>query len=85
MDPTNKPRSDPRFDAAAEASRLRAETRIRRRRRHMPSRLDPYTSELLALRGQGCTVAELKRWLHARRVAVHQTTIGRWLRRHDDA
>ena len=81
MNSTGTTRSHPRFDPAAEASRLRTETRVRRRRRHFPSRLDRYTSELLALRDEGCTTAELQRWLHARRVDVHHTTVGRWLRR----
>ena len=45
------------------------------------SRLDRHTHELLALYDAGATVAELQRWLAARRVRVHQTTVGRWLRR----
>ena len=71
----------PTFDAAAEAVRLKADTRARRRRRRTSSRLDRHTHELLALYDAGATVAELQRWLEARRVRVHQTTVGRWLSR----
>ena len=69
------------FDAAAEAARLKSDTRARRRRRRISSCLDRHTHELLALHDAGATVAELQRWLEARRVRVHQTTVGRWLRR----
>ena len=69
------------FDAAAEVAHLKADTRARRRLRRTSSRLDRHTHELLALHDAGATVAELQRWLAARRVRVHQTTVGRWLRR----
>ena len=69
----------PAFDAVAEAARLKAETRARRPRR---SRLDRYAHELLALADEGCTTAELRRWLADRRVQVQHSTIARWLRRH---
>ena len=71
----------PPFDAAAEVAHLKADTWARRRRRRAPSRLDRHTHELLALYDAGATVAELQRWLAVRRVHVHQTTVGRWLRR----
>ena len=73
-------RNRPAFDAAAEAARLKADTRVRRRRRRNVSRLDRHTHELLALYDAGATIAELQRWLEVRRVRVHQTTVGRWLR-----
>lgn len=75
-------RSDrPTFNAAAEVACLKADTRARRRLRRVSSRLDRHTHELLALHDAGATVAELQRWLEARRVRVHRTTVGRWLRR----
>ena len=70
------------FDAVAEAALLRAQTRARRRPRYRRSRLDRYKGELLALRDEGCTTAELQRWLLARRVRVQHATVARWLRRH---
>ena len=70
------------FDAAAEAARLRKQTRTRRRSRHAVSRLDRYTLELLALHDAGSTTAELQRWLRDRRIRVHHSTVARWLRRH---
>ena len=72
----------PLFDATAEAARLREQTRMRRRSRHVISRLDRYTLELLALHDAGSTTAELQRWLRDRRVRVHHSTVARWLRRH---
>ncbi len=79
--PTSVSSNGNTFDAAAEAARLKADTRARRRRRRTASRLDRHTHELLALYDAGASVAELQRWLEARRVRVHQTTVGRWLRR----
>lgn len=70
----------PPFDAAAEAARLRADTRDRRRVRYRGSRLDRFAGELLALRDAGATHAEIQRWLRERRVRVHHSTIARWLR-----
>ena len=79
------PQSTPEtaFDAAAEADRLRAQTRARRRPRYRRSRLDRYQGELLALREEGCTTAELQRWLLAHRIRVQHATVARWLRRHE--
>ena len=71
----------PAFDASAEAARLKAETRARRPRRLGRSRLDRHAHELLALADEGCTTAELRRWLSDRRVHVHHSTVARWLRR----
>ncbi|MXY17346.1 MAG: hypothetical protein F4169_12695 [Gammaproteobacteria bacterium] len=76
-----KPKPAAAFDAPAEAARLRADTRARRRTRHTRSRLDRYAHELLALADEGCTPAELRRWLRDRRVHVHHSTVARWLRR----
>ena len=70
------------FDAPAEAARLRAQTHARRRPRYRRSRLDRYKRELLALRDEGCTTAELQRWLYAHRIRVQHATVARWLRRH---
>ena len=80
-----RPESTPEeaFDAAAEADRLRAQTKARRRPRYRRSRLDRYKGELLALRGEGCTTAELQRWLLAHRIRVQHATVARWLRRHE--
>jgi len=71
------------FDAAVEAALLRVQTRARRRSRYRRSRLDRYKGELLALREEGCTTAELQRWLLAHRIRVHHATVARWLRRHE--
>ena len=80
MHPKSAP--DGTFDAVAEAARLRAQTRARRRPRYGRSRLDRCKHELLALRGEGATTAEIRRWLLQRRIRVHHSTVARWLRRH---
>lgn len=71
------------FDATAEAARLRAQTRERRAHVRSSSRLDRYAHELLALHGVGATTAELQRWLLAKHVRVHHSTVAHWLRRHE--
>ena len=76
--------TDKRFDAAREARSLRAETRERRRRRFYRSRLDRHAHELLALRAEGASAAELRRWLRRRGVRVAHSTVARWLRRQGD-
>ena len=73
--------NDKTFDAAAEAARLREQTRARRRSRLTVSRLDRYSLELLELHDAGSPTAELQRWLKDRRVRVHHSTVARWLRR----
>ncbi|MCY1422248.1 hypothetical protein D9M71_379240 [compost metagenome] len=73
--------SDKPFDPQAEAARLRATTRMRRKTTYRRSRLDRYAGELLALHRAGATIAELQRWLGERRVRVVHTTVARWLSR----
>lgn len=70
------------FDPVAEAVAAHAHSRALRRPRYSRSRLDRYAHELLALRDQGFSTAELQRWLRQRRVKVAHSTVGRWLRRH---
>ncbi len=75
------PQTDNGFDAAGEARALRAETRERRRRQYHRSRLDRHAHELTALRAEGASAAELRRWLARRGVRVAHSTVARWLRR----
>ena len=72
------------FDATAQAAALRTQTRAlhKRQYRRRQSRLDVYTSELLALHAAGASVAELQRWLRERRIKVVHSTVARWLARH---
>lgn len=67
------------FDPAAEVAKLKADTATRRKPRFTRSRLDRYTGELLELHRAGASVAELQRWLRARRVKVAHSTVARWL------
>ncbi|HAS6415534.1 hypothetical protein [Vibrio vulnificus] len=69
------------FDAHQEAEALKQQTRIIRKRSYTrrKSRLDQYKGELLALRREGCSVAELQRWLRKKRIKVVHSTVARWL------
>lgn len=69
------------FDAHQEAEALRQQTRIIRKRSYSrrKSRLDQYKGELLALRREGCSIAELQRWLRKKRIKVVHSTVARWL------
>lgn len=50
------------------------------------SRLTPHTAQILALKGAGASIAEIQRWLRARRIRVDESTIRRfWSRVHTQA
>ena len=67
------------FNANTELEALRRQTGEIRRRRYTRSRLDRYRGELLLLHRGGASVAELQRWLRARRIRVVHTTVARWI------
>jgi hypothetical protein len=69
------------FDEKAETERLKQQTRIIRKKtyKRRKSRLDRYKGELLALQKEGCTTAELQRWLREKRIKVVHSTVARWL------
>lgn len=69
------------FDAQKEAAELRRQTQIIRKRNYKKrtSRLDQYKDELLALKREGSSTAELQRWLRKRRIKVVHSTVLRWL------
>ena len=67
------------FNANTELEALRRQTGEIRRRRYTRSRLDRYRGELLLLHRGGASVAELQRWLRARRIRVVHSTVARWI------
>lgn len=67
------------FNADTELEALRRQTGEIRRRRYTRSRLDRYRGELLLLHRGGASVAELQRWLRARRISVVHSTVARWI------
>jgi predicted site-specific integrase-resolvase len=71
------------FDVQKEFSTLKTETDEIRKRSYTTrkSRLDKFGFELLELKKAGNTVAELKRFLRAKRMKVSHSTISRWLRK----
>ena len=67
------------FNADTELEALRRQTSEIRKKRYSRSRLDRYRAELLLLHRGGASVAELQRWLRARRIRVAHTTVARWI------
>lgn len=68
-----------KFDVETELAKLKAETRELRQKRFKNSRLNAYRGELVTMYAEGATVAELQRWLKAKRISVAWTTVKRWL------
>jgi hypothetical protein len=68
-----------KFDVETELAKLKAETRELRQKRFKNSRLNTYRGELVTMHEEGATVAELQRWLKAKRISVAWTTVKRWL------
>ena len=69
------------FDIDTELDLLRRQTSEIRKKRFSRSRLDRYRGELLQLHRAGASVAELQRWLRARRIHVVHSSVARWIAR----
>ena len=67
------------FDIDTELDLLRRQTSEIRKKRYSRSRLDRYRGELLLLHRGGASVAELQRWLRARRIRVVHSSVARWI------
>jgi hypothetical protein len=67
------------FNPEVVVARLKVQTVILRKKVYKRSRLDRYKGELLQLKHQGATTAELQRWLKDKRIKVVWTTVKRWL------
>lgn len=72
------------FDARTELAELRRQTAEIRRRRYTKSCLDRYRGELIQLRRNGASVAELQRWLRDHRIRVVHSTVARWVTKNAD-
>ena len=66
-------------DIDTELGALRRQTSEIRKKRYSRSRLDRYGNKLQQLHQAGASVAELQRWLRARRIRVAHTTVARWI------
>ena len=63
---------------------LRAERAVRRKTgRLYKSRLDKYAYEILQLRKEGASAAEVQFWLKQQRICVVLSTVTRWLAKHE--
>lgn len=67
------------FSALNEVKKLKNQTKTIRRKRYGKSRLDRYKKQLITLRDNGASIAELQRWLRAKRIKVEWSTVSRWL------
>ena len=72
------------FDTDTELDLLRRQTSEIRKKRYARSRLDRHRAELLLLHRGGASVAELLRWLRARRIRVVHSTVARWVTKNAD-
>lgn len=72
------------FDARTELAELRRQTAEIRRRRYTKSRLDRYRGQLIQLRRNGASVAELQRWLRDHRIRIVHSTVARWVTKNAD-
>ena len=72
------------FDARTELAELRRQTAEIRRRRYTKSSLDRYRGQLIQLRRNGASVAELQRWLRDHRIRVVHSTVARWVTKNAD-
>lgn len=72
------------FDARTELAELRRQTAEIRRRRYTKSSLDRYRGELIQLRRNGASVAELQRWLRDHRIRIVHSTVARWVTKNAD-
>lgn len=70
------------FDPTTEVVMLKQQTKSIRQPRFSRSRLDRFGGELISMLSAGATVAELQRWLRAKRVKVEYSTVYRWVKKH---
>lgn len=70
------------FDPKSELIKLQTQTKSIRKTSYSSSRLDRYKAELLLLRKEGASIAELQRWLRSNRVKVAWSTVSRWTLKH---
>jgi hypothetical protein len=68
------------FDPSEELAAIRAHRKAARRVAYRPSRLDRFAGELIRLRREGASYADLQLWLRKKkRTVVHRSTVTRWI------
>jgi len=70
-----------KMDAEAEAARLKAKAKTRKKSRYSSSKLDKWKTELILLRAEGVTLECLQIWLSEKRIPCEISTISRWLKK----
>ncbi len=71
------------FNAVAEASQMKKLSSVIRKRCYFRrrSRLDRFSDELMGLKAEGLSVAELHRWLRKKRIKIAYSTVLRWVQK----
>jgi len=70
------------FNSKVEAEKARELTKLRRIPRFYKSGLDKYSNDIIELHIEGCTVAEIHRWLLSKKkINVAWSTVYRWLKK----
>jgi len=64
-----------------EVKKLKQETKLIRKKRYYTSKLTPNRKKLSLMYSQGATIAELQRWLKAKRIKVNYSTVYRFIKR----
>lgn len=75
---------NPNFDSAAEAAKLRAQTRAIRKRNYSQRKsvLDVYKGELCSMYYKdGARGSELVRWLKSKKITVAHSTVLRYIKK----
>lgn len=67
------------FIPAVALLEIKRQRQAMRRKRYSRSRLMIFRAELVALRREGASLADLQLWLRGQRVKVARSTIGRYL------
>ncbi|MBD3799452.1 MAG: hypothetical protein IE883_06130 [Epsilonproteobacteria bacterium] len=68
-----------KFDAKAEAERLKAKAALRKRKRYSTSKLDKYKHQILSLRAENATLEQIQIFLGEKKIKCAISTIKRWL------
>jgi len=70
-----------KIDLEAILKKLKAKTKLRKKKCYNPSKLDDWRYELIELRQKGATYSELREFMKNNRKPVVISTISRWFKK----
>jgi len=71
------------FDATSELAQIRKDRAIRKRKRYAKSKLDKFKFEVLSLRREGASLADIQIFLRDKKLVVALSSIQRYLKKHE--